>query len=389
MADQSRYLDGRAASGGDGTTAALTGANCAFNTLSALQVAADAGKSGTDRWLVYLQGPARFLRWDLTTSMNSSKTNPIRIIATGQWKHAGVYDPSLPRIVSTVAGGTYASGCVNFKTTVGFTCGIEFVGVQFEQQQVTGDDAPVFSDNNTAGSMGATFYVQCEDCIFHYSGSDPKTHAAGGGCRVWNVQNSSASGWMVGFINCIAYGFCGWFNAPSYSNSIVGHMYMYNCDGYYMNPGLGYECIHFNNMDTASSTLRVINTFMHIHPQGAGSGMEVKTAAFTTTQQTNFKSDNTGTITGWTNNAVPVFVSPLNLNYPDLRVSLLDTVLRGVGTNISSGDPRFNVTVDMLGVTRQSTPTVGPFEYAASLPAGFSVPYPPLEVPTQHRRAYD
>jgi parallel beta-helix repeat protein len=99
-ADTQRYVDS-ASTGGNGTTAALSGTNAAYNSLDAAldeYVAATV----TDRWIIDLNGTQRVdpltQSFDIGNPTGASKTNYLIIRNGASYRHSGIYSTSLPRI---------------------------------------------------------------------------------------------------------------------------------------------------------------------------------------------------------------------------------------------------------------------------------------------------
>lgn len=335
MADIVRYVDTGADAGGDGTTAATSGANCAYQSLSQWEAATQADITGTGDAIVHCNrtnGGGVDTTAFTMSGWTTDATHEI-IITQDDFPDDGVFDDTKYYLFN------------NDSATQGILIQEDFVTIDKLQIAVyqTGSNTR-YGIYISGPGAGSTLYFKK---VILKGTNDA---GAAGACR--GIANSDADATAY-YINCIAYGFLNSTraNAGYYPNA--GANYYYNCVASGNRYGIGYSgtftaknCACFNNYDDFAGT----GTIDHCASDD-GDGTNAQ--------------DFTSEATDWNK----VFTDYSTADFT-LKNYTTPPCCIGVGTD----DPGSGLySDDIIGTARSSTWDIGAFEYVVPAAGGGQV----------------
>jgi hypothetical protein len=236
MAVYTRYVDPDAAAGGDGTTAALSGANCAYVSLNAWEAAEQAAHGATDDDIVYC-GSAHANHTADTTAVTidgwTDKTSgSIQVIGN---LTSGVWDNTKYRLVTL--------------TNANYTLAPREDYASFVALQVGNDTSADWTPGAILGAYGVGSYAVFDRCVVrgwganaHYRGIQAPDYGA------WTIRNTVVFGWGAQGITV------GPANADG-NRTRLQNVTVFGCDiGIYNSVGGGYttleNCLVIGNTTT-------------------------------------------------------------------------------------------------------------------------------------------
>jgi hypothetical protein len=266
---QTRYVNPGADAGGDGTTAELTGANCAYQSLSIWENARNrdltsgSGDDTIEEVICDTDGTADTTKLTIT-GWTTSSTNYITIKTNPSNKHAGVWDTSKYHMIFSPSTQYYG----------GFSIDVDYVYVDGLQLKLTPTASQDQYTINTYGTrVGADSEQAISNCILWGVPNDSSANRRG-------IYGNRTNGNLI-VRNCIIYGYS---YSGNTSNSAVATynltatvMKAYNCtfvDCYYgvddrggstttaKNCGASNCTTPFNNVDTTSDNSTSTPTFV-------------------------------------------------------------------------------------------------------------------------------
>lgn len=322
-----RYINPSADPGGDGTTNALTGGTCAFQSLSAAEAALGTGTlSEPYEWIV--EGTAADTTVLTIAGPVTSSTNTITIKPSASYKHSGVWSNSIYRY--SAAGS--------------FRIDINNVIVEDMQIESTNSSSPY--------RLQGTFSNQiAKRCLIRTAATN----------NTIGVVSGSASANAGQLHNCLL-----WTRSTGAGKGIVdtststGASYkLYNCTIIASNSGstaFDMKIGGVNLVTVKNCIIYGFGTFL----AGGGGALD--------TTNSSYNATDLATATGGSNDKVnqsfgtggaTTFVDPTNGDY---RLLSTDTVAKDSGEDLTS----LGVSGDIDGTTRSGTWDIGFDEVAAS-----------------------
>lgn len=319
-----RYIDPDAAAGGDGTTTALSGANCAYVSLSVWEAARQGDLASDDRVekAVCQSTHASHTADTTALAIDGSTTDATRYlwitVADGS-RHAGKWDDTKYRITCAATSG--------YRRTI-----------------TIADPHVVIDGLQVAGTGAATEHI----CIFNNSGSNDGRVLIQNCICDMNVSSGTGLGIYCSYdteiINCIILRATIGISMVNYN---AGSSVAYNCTVHGCATGLyrygnhtavAINCAVFNNTDDFDGTMTVTYTASDDNPQGTGN-VDISPGATEA-------DDWAAAFTDYTNG--------------DFSIKNTDSVLYHAGTDL-------NLTYDIAGNPwHATTPSIGAFEYVVS-----------------------
>lgn len=336
---QTRYVDCDAAAGGNGTTNALSGANCAYTSLSAW----NAARAGV------LSEPEECICGSNDASHTADTTNlDLDGWTTSAANYISIKTDANSRASASWSDSKYRHVLDGYNWYVREQY-VRFDGIQFR--------------NTTTDGTGRTFYwisfddvnnaVYISNCHFRGPGGDDSV--------TWKPFNFG-SNLQIKIWNCLAYGFSTYWNSYEDVNNAAIVVDIYNT------VIIGNESMDMG-IRREDGTLRMKNCYVCGGSYGAYYGTITKTTC---------ASDDTTGDTGLQNIACDTSTGAGHAGFTNVTAGSEDFHLKSgsalidVGTDTSGDSAPLNFTTDIDGETRSGTWDIGCDEYVAA--GGLSIP---------------
>jgi hypothetical protein len=330
------YIDPDADTGGDGTTNALTGANCAYKSLSICEAAEQAKHSDItgvngyiEEWIVCSNHANHTADTTalLISGWTTSATTYIYIHSETASRHVGIWDATKYRLV--VAGAI-----TNYEDYV------RIDGLQIDPAGGVGIDYGI--------ATATTNEMRISNCLIKGNGGTANTET---GIR---VSDSDA---IVNIWNCISY------NISTKGASNVGAFYIETAATVNI-----YSCVGTGGYRTfyrAAGTVTAKNCYAG---GNGGAGDYVGTIGLTTCAS----SDTTGSAAALRNIAVSTTADATHAGFTNVTAGSENFAIKvgspliDVGTDTHGESAPLDFSSDIIGVARGAIWDVGAFEYVAA-----------------------